>query len=82
VLTSIYKSTHYIDIEVYKNSTAYLKDFVLEEIFKLDVKVHMKKGSVAEMQNLELYLSSLEEKKVEKLIGNRSFLKEVIKLFL
>ena len=63
VLTSIYKSTHYIDIEVYKNSTAYLKDFVLEEIFKLDVKVHMKKGSVAEMQNFELYFEFFRRKK-------------------
>jgi len=63
VLTSIYKSTHYIDIEIYKNSTAYLKDFVLEEIFKLDVKVHMKKGSVAEMQNFELYFEFFRRKK-------------------
>ena len=63
MLTSIYKSTHYIDIEIYKNSTAYLKDFVLEEIFKLDVKVHMKKGSVAEMQNFELYFEFFRRKK-------------------
>jgi len=50
VLTSIYESTHYIDTEAHRDSAAYLKSFVLEEIFKLDVGVYMKEA-LAIMQN-------------------------------